>query len=252
MGRVISFCNQCTAAGKTASCVNLAASLASRGERVLVIDAAPNGRATKWLGLEKFGYSLYDVLFEGEEIGACAEETACGAVLVPSDGRLLHAEQELIYRDGRERVLKAALDGVRGQYGYVLIDCPSSAGLLTVNALAASDTAVIPVPCEGGENGVRGTKELLSLVGRHLNGDLKIGGALLTMFDSRAAAAKASAEEAKAAFGRTYATVIPRSARLAESAEGGMPAIAYDAKCLGARAYEALSDEILREEGRGG
>ena len=250
MGRVFSFSNQQAGVGKTASCVNLAAALALRGKRVLAVDLSPDAATTKWLGAGEVAGSVYDVLLDGEDIAACTRETAAGIWLVPSEG-LAHAEQELIYRSGREQALRAALGGVRGQYDYIFLDCPSSLGLLTINALTASDGVIVPVSGEGTDGGMlESLLNTVSLVRRHLNGGLGPAWALLTMYDVRAASAKHAKDAAARLFGEcVFQTVIPRSTRLAESSEGGMPAIGYDGKCLGTRAYEALGDECLKGRG---
>ncbi len=253
MGRVISFINPSKGVGKTATCVNLAATLAARGKRVLAVDSAPNARATAWLGVRDVQRSVYDILAEDEDAEACFCRTASGVELLPADTRLSDAEQALIYRRDRESALKQTLGGMRGAFDFILIDCPSSVGLLTVNALTASDGYIVPVCAERfEEDSLALLVNTAMLVRRHLNKDLRMEGALLTMYDMRAAAARHASNEAEHAFGKcVYATVIPRSTRLAESSEGGMPATLYDAKCLGARAYETFCEEFLRRSERG-
>lgn len=253
MGRVISFINQCAGAGKTATAVSLAAFLVRRGLRVLLADLSPDGGATAWLGGAETGGAMYGILTEDEQIGGCAAETESGVFLVPAGGELARAEQELIYRRDREKLLRAALGQAARQYDFVLLDCPSSLGLLTINALTASDGAVIPVPGTGAESAaLESLAETVTLVRRHLNKNLRIEGALLTMYDVRAASAGQAAAEAERIFGkRIFKTVIPRSARLAESAAQGKPVTLYDPKCMGARAYEAFAEEFLKKPARG-
>ncbi len=252
MGRVISFSNQKGGVGKTTTCVNLAAYLATMGKKVLLIDLDPQGNATTGLGFSKnLKKTVYGILIDGEGVQGYALPTALeGLSLLPSTIDLAGAEVELVYKKGRERILKGALDAVKGDYDYIFLDCPPSLGLLTINALTASDGVVIPIQSE--YYALEGLSQLINsirLVRSHLNPRLEVEGVVLTMYDGRSLIAREIAAEIRKFFTKKlYDTVIPRNVRLAEAPSHGKPIVLHDAKCAGARAYCALAEEFLKKE----
>jgi chromosome partitioning protein len=259
MSRVIAIANQKGGVGKTTTAINLGACLAVAEKRTLIIDIDPQGNATSGLGVVRgeVERSVYDVLVEKTPI----PEATQGNVhfpfldLVPSTRDLVGAEVELVNQPERELVLRRALDEVRDDYDFVLIDCPPSLGLLTLNTMAAADSVLIPIQCEF--YALEGLSQLLNtirLVQRNLNPRLEIDGVLLTMFDQRLNLSRQVAEEAKEYFGnRVYHTVIPRNVRLAEAPSFGKPIVLYDILSAGAQAYLGLAREIMSrpEVGRG-
>ncbi|CAN5762948.1 ParA family protein [soil metagenome] len=257
MARVVAIANQKGGVGKTTTAINLGASLAVAEQKVLVIDIDPQGNATSGLGVRKDdGLStIYDVLVEGRSIEECTIRGLHfdSLDLVPSDRNLVGAEIELVDRTSREGILRAALTGVRSSYDYVLVDCPPSLGLLTLNTLTAADAVLIPIQCEF--YALEGLSQLLStvrLVQRNLNPDLEIEGVLLTMFDRRLNLSKQVAEEAREYFGaKVFETTIPRNVRLAEAPSFGQPIATYDVMSQGAQSYLSLATEILRGEKAG-
>jgi chromosome partitioning protein len=262
MARVLAIANQKGGVGKTTTAINLGASLAVAEQRVLVIDIDPQGNATSGLGVEKQEGlpTIYDVLVEGRPMRECILQGLHFDTLdlVPSDRNLVGAEIELVDRMERERILKAALEEVRGSYDYILVDCPPSLGLLTLNTLTAADAVLIPIQCEF--YALEGLSQLLStvrLVQRGLNPTLDIEGVLLTMFDRRLNLSKQVAEEAREYFGtKVFDTTIPRNVRLAEAPSFGQPIATYDVLSPGAQGYLSLANELLRVKpapgGRGG
>ena len=250
MSRVVAIANQKGGVGKTTTAVNLAASLAAAEWPTLLIDADPQGNATSGVGIDKAGLdrSLYDVLLNGEAL----EEVIHRAVnlpmldVVPATQDLVGAELELVNRVGRESVMKSALTQVRQQYKYVLIDCPPSLGLLTLNQLTAADSVLIPIQCE--YYALEGLSQLLNavrLVQQNFNSDLAIEGVLLTMYDARLNLSKQVDLEAREYFGNNvYRTAIPRNVRLAEAPSFGKPIILYDVRSVGAKSYLALAQEM--------
>lgn len=257
MGKIISFSNQKGGVGKTTTCVNMAAYLAKAGKKVLLADVDPQGNATTGLGFSKSSLkkSVYNVLIEDEDVKNNVLETVPeGLYLLPANIDLAGAEVELVYKKNRERVLKSALEKVKNDYDYILIDCPPSLGLITINALAASDSVVIPIQSE--YYALEGLSQLmnsLSLVRQHLNKGLKVEGVVLTMYDGRSLISKQIAAEIRKYFTKKlYEIVIPRNVRLAEAPSHGKPILLHDPKCAGARAYAALTEEFLKKtEGKG-
>ncbi len=255
MGTVISFSNQREGVGKTAACVNLAARLALAGKRVLLVDIDPAGHAAACLGVaEQPKRGVYQVMIDDEEIeGAVLPTEIPGLFLLPPGAGLAGAEVELVYRDHREKALKEAIGAVRGEYDAILIDCPSSLGLLTINALAASDSVIVPVPCDEGESGLDRLMNTVSLVRLHLNKGLRVEGLLLTLYDGRSSVAKQVAAEVRRYFPKKlYETVIPRGVRAAEASCEGRPEAVYDPKSACGRAFGAFAEEFMKKtEGKG-
>ncbi len=257
MGKIISFSNQKGGVGKTTTCVNMAAYLAQFGKKVLLIDLDPQGNATTGLGFNKsqLKKSVYNVIIEDEDVKDNVLPTMLEKLFIlPANIDLAGAEVELVYKKSRERVLKAALDKVRGSYDFLLIDCPPSLGLLTINALTAADSAIIPIQSE--YYALEGLSQLMntvSLVRLHLNKSLKVEGVVLTMYDGRSLISKQVAADVKKYFTKKlYEIVIPRNVRLAEAPSHGEPILLHDPKCMGARAYAALTEEFLKKtEGKG-
>jgi chromosome partitioning protein len=251
LGRVISIANQKGGVGKTTTAVNLAACLALAGEKILIIDTDPQGNSTSGLGISA-EEGLYEVYAGKISIAEAVKQTQIeNLFLVPSSVDLLGVEIELIDRDDRERVLLGRLEGVREEFRYIFIDCPPSLGLLTLNALVASDSVMVPVQCEYyALEGLSMLTKTLRLVRSSFNPALDIEGILLTMYDRRNTLSRQVAEELRKHFGRkVYNTVIPRNVTLAEAPSHGKPVLLYDARSKGAQSYLSLAKEILSENG---
>ena len=257
MGKVISFSNQKGGVGKTTTCVNMAAYLAKAGRKVLLVDLDPQGNATTGLGFSKSALkkSVYNVLIEEEEVKDNVLDTELENLwLLPANIDLAGAEVELVYKKSREKVLKGALEKISRNYDYVLIDCPPSLGLITINALAAADSVIIPIQSE--YYALEGLSQLMNsvaLVRQHLNKELRVEGVVLTMYDGRSLISKQIAAEIKKYFTKKlYEIVIPRNIRLSEAPSHGKPILLHDPKCMGARAYNALTEEFMKKtEGKG-
>lgn len=252
MARVIAIANQKGGVGKTTTAINLGASLAVAERRTLIIDIDPQGNATSGLGCELSpnSDSIYDVLVNEADL---AEATVRSVGLpyldlVPSARDLVGAEIELVSVIARETVLRRALESVRENYDFILVDCPPSLGLLTLNTLTASDSVLIPIQCE--YFALEGLGQLLStvrLVQKGLNSGLEIEGVLLTMFDKRLNLSRQVASEAREYFGdRVFTTVIPRNVRLAEAPSFGRPILQYDVLSVGSESYLTLARELIR------
>ncbi|MBN1587369.1 MAG: ParA family protein [Candidatus Omnitrophica bacterium] len=249
--KVIALCNQKGGVGKTTTAVNLAACLAEVQKRVLIVDVDPQGNSTSGLGFDKstLEQTSYDILVRGVHPTSVRLNTEIPSLdLIPSNLNLTGAEIELVSEVGREFKLKRALDEeIREQYDYILVDCPPSLGLITVNALSAADGVLIPVQCE--YYALEGLSQLLKTleeVRLYLNKDLDITGVVLTMADFRTNLTTQVIDEARQFFGdRVYSTVIPRSVRLSEAPSFGKPIILYDSASLGAQRYRALAQEFL-------
>ena len=247
MARIIAVVNQKGGVGKTTTTVNLTAALAALGKKVLLCDFDPQANATSGMGVDKNTASpnVYDVLINGADPKRGVVSTRYGDVL-PSNKALAGAGIEMIGIEGREKLLKAALDALAPGYDFILIDCPPSLELLTVNALCAAQTLLVPVQCE--YYALEGLSDLLAtvrIVKRGLNPKLGLEGVLLTMFDSRTNLSLQVAQEVKRHFpGQVFATVIPRNVRLSEAPSHGKPISAYDPYSRGAEAYAALAEEV--------
>ncbi len=250
MARVISIANQKGGVGKTTTAVNLGASLAVSEKRTLIIDCDPQGNTTSALGFPKdpARRTLYQTLILGEPIERVTIDAKIeGLDLIPSDKNLVGAAVELVSMDDREYKLKAAIQGIREKYEYILIDCPPSLDLLTLNALAASDSVLVPIQCE--YLALEGVSELLDTLmrlRRTINPDLSVEGILLTMYDDRTTLSKQVAADLRSFFGsQVFESVIPRNVRLAEAPSHGMPVIFYDIHSKGAESYIQLAKEVI-------
>ncbi len=252
MGKILAITNQKGGVGKTTTSINLAASLARTRKKIMLVDIDPQGNATMGSGVnkEELKVSTYEALIGIEPIKAALLHADGGYDLVPANSRLSGAEVELIDLDRREHRLRAALDGVREEYDYILVDCPPALNLLTVNALVAAHAVMIPMQCE--YYALEGLTALLNTIGKireNLNPRLQIEGLLRTMFDPRNNLDNEVSAQLKLHFGdKLYRTIIPRNVRLAEAPSYGKPVISYDMHSKGAQAYLALAGEILRRD----
>ncbi len=249
MAKIVSIVNQKGGVGKTTTCVNLTAALKEAGKKVLLCDFDPQAYATSGMGVDKTAsQGVYEVLINHLPTRRQIVSTRYGDVL-PSSKALAGAGIEMIGMANREFLLKTALDEVAADYDYVLIDCPPSLELLTLNALCASDSVLVPV--QGEYFALEGLSDLMNtirIVRRSLNPKLELEGVLLTMFDGRTNLALQVAEEVKRYFpGKVYATVIPRNVRLSEAPSHGKPITSYDRTCRGAEAYTALAAEFIKK-----
>jgi len=250
VGKIIAIANQKGGVGKTTTSVNLSACLAYIGKRVLLVDIDPQGNATSGTGIDKaeVDQCIYDVLVEDIDARLVIKNTAVeGLHIIPATIQLAGAEIELVPTISREVRLKRALEAVKDEYDYIIIDCPPSLGLLTLNALTASDAVIIPVQCE--YYALEGLSQLLNtvrLVQKHLNTELAIEGVLLTMLDARTNLGIQVIEEVKKYFqDKVYHTIIPRNVRLSEAPSHGEPIIIYDPKSRGAEVYLDLAKEVV-------
>ena len=255
MGKIIAFSNQKGGVGKTTTCVNMAAYIANAGKKTLIIDIDPQGNATTGLGFSKseIKASIYNAMIEPEDypVASVALKTQVENLdLLPANIDLAGADVELVYMKNRESVLKNILEKVKGYYDFILIDCPPSLGLLTINALVAADSVIVPIQSEYyAMEGLSQLMNTIKLVIKHLNEKLHIEGVVLTMNDNRAIISRQISSEIKKFFGkRVYETVIPRNIRLAEAPSHGVPIMLHDTKCSGAKAYQSLTEEFLARQ----
>ena len=254
MGKAIAIFNQKGGVGKTTTNINLAACLAIKGKKVLVLDIDPQGNTTSGLGISKRGLenTMYEVLITDsyDPKNAVRHTVVEGLDIIPASVELAGAEVEMVQLEGREKRLKRALDTIRDGYDYIFIDCPPSLGLLTINSLTAVDSVLIPIQCEF--YALEGVSQLMStieLVRKSMNKNLEIQGVILSMFDGRTNLSIQVVEEVKRYFKqKVYTTVIPRNVRLAEAPSYGLPIMEYDPRSNGARAYLEFADEFVALE----
>lgn len=255
MGKAIAIFNQKGGVGKTTTNINLAACLAIKGKKVLILDIDPQGNTTSGIGIAKKGLenTTYEILIDDKlEPETAIMKTAVDNLdIIPASVKLAGAEIELVQLEGREKRLKKAIEKIKGKYDYIFIDCPPSLGLLTINSLTAVDSVLIPIQCEF--YALEGVSQLMStveLVKKSLNPTLEIQGVILSMFDGRTNLSIQVVEEVKKHFReKVYTTVIPRNIRLAEAPSHGLPITEYDPKSKGAEAYLEFAEEFLELEG---
>ncbi len=250
MAKVIAIANQKGGVGKTTTAVNLSSCLGYLGKKVVIIDVDPQGNTTSGLGIDKktIGKSIYDVIINDEKIENTLMQTMIDKLYIcPSNIQLVGAEVELVSVISRETRMKVAIDSIRDDYDFILIDCPPSLGLLTLNALTAADTILVPIQCE--YYALEGLSQLMNtvtLVQRHLNPALDVEGVVLTMFDARTNLSIQVVEDVKKHFrNKVYRTLIPRNVRLSEAPSFGLPIILYDSKSKGAECYLDLAEEVI-------
>lgn len=250
MGKILAVCNQKGGVGKTTTAINLAAALAEQNKKVLLVDIDPQGNATSGFGLEKNSIenTTYELLMDDCAINeAIQKEVLPGLDVIPSNVNLAGAEIELLDFEGKEYILKRALDFVKAEYDFILLDCPPSLSLLTVNSMAAADKILVPIQCE--YYALEGLSQLIytiNLVKGSLNPELDIDGIVFTMYDARTnLAADVVRNVREHVEQHIYDTVIPRNIRLAEAPSAGMPITTYDTSSAGAQAYRALAREMI-------
>ncbi|MBO6112324.1 MAG: ParA family protein [Lachnospiraceae bacterium] len=251
MGRIISIANQKGGVGKSTTAINLSAALAEKGKKVLVIDSDPQGNTTSGLGVDKNAVenTIYDVYLGNDTINKCIVNTKYENLdLLPANVNFAAAEIELIGVEKKEYILRNETDYIKDSYDYVIIDCPPSLNLLTVNALTASDTVLVPVQCE--YYALEGLSQLIhtiNLVKERLNNDLEMEGVVFTMYDSRTNLSAQVVENVKENLEeRVFDTLIPRNIRLAEAPSYGQPITAYEPRSAGAESYRNLAEEIIK------
>ena len=251
MGRVIAIANQKGGVGKTTTAINLSAALAEKGKRVLVVDTDPQGNTTSGFGIEKneLENTIYELLLGECSVQDCIiKDKKSGVSIIPSNVNLAAVEIELIDADKREFILKREIDWIREDYDFIMIDCPPSLSMLTVNAMTTADTVLVPIQCE--YYALEGLSQLIhtvNLVKERLNPDLDMEGVVFTMYDSRTNLSNQVVDNVKSVLQqKIFKTLIPRNVRLAEAPSFGMPINQYDPKSAGAEAYAALADEVIK------
>lgn len=251
--RIIAVTNQKGGVGKTTTAINLSACLAEAGKKVLIVDADPQGNSTSGLGLEKNNLetTLYDIVLGEAEIQEVMTETCVKDLkIIPSNMDLAGAEIELIGSERREYILKEQLTQVKNDFDFIVIDCPPSLNLITINALTSADTVLVPIQCE--YFALEGLEQLLHTIGlvkQRLNTGLELEGVVFTMFDARTNLSLEVVEEVKRSLGaNVYRTIIPRNVRLGEAPSHGLPITMYDGKSKGAESYRLLADEVIEKE----
>lgn len=250
MGRIIAIANQKGGVGKTTTAINLSATLAEAGEKVLAVDFDPQGNETSGLGLEKekIQNTVYEMLVGECDIESClVKEIQKNLDLLPSNVNLAGAEIELLEIRNKEKLLKNYLEKVKDQYDFITIDCPPSLSLLTINALTAADTVLVPIQCEYyALEGLNQVLKTVKLVKKKMNPSLEMEGVVFTMYDARTNLSLQVVESVKAALNENiYNTIIPRNVRLAEAPSHGMPITVYDSKSAGAESYRMLAAEVI-------
>ena len=250
MGKIIAIANQKGGVAKTTTAVNVGASLALMGQPVLLVDIDPQGNASSGLGIDKnqLERCVYDVLInEVSPNDVIIPSGIRNLDVLPSTIQLAGAEVEMVSLIAREQILKGALSPLKGKYQYIIIDCPPSLGLLTLNALAAADSLLIPIQCEFyALEGVGQLMNTVQLVQKHLNQNLEVEGVLLTMFDARLNLSIQVVDEVKKVFGnKVFKNIIPRNVRLSEAPSHGIPVVIYDPKSKGSEAYQELAKEVM-------
>lgn len=253
MGKIVAFTNKKGGVGKTTTAVNMAAYCADLGKRTLLVDIDSQGNATTALGFSKsqLKKSVHNVLIDGDDAANNILPTQIQLLdILPSNVDLSGAEVDLVYKRNREKILHEALEKIRDKYDYIFIDCPPSLGLLTINAWTAADSVIIPL--QGEYFALEGVSQLMNtiaLVKKRLNPNLNIEGVVITMYDGRALISRQIAAEIKKFFkNKLFEIVIPRNVRLAEAPSHGKPIMLYEPKCVGARAYKALTEEFLSKQ----
>ena len=253
MAKIISFTNKKGGVGKTTTAINMAAYCADLGKKVLLVDIDSQGNATTGLGFSKSALkkSVYNVLIDDDAAANNILPTQVKLLdVLPANVDLTGAEVDLVYKRNREQILKNALEKIRDDYDYIFIDCPPSLGLLTINAWVASDSIIIPLQSEYyALEGVSQLMNTIAMVRQRLNPRLQSEGVVITMYDGRALIAKQITAEIKKFFkNKLYEIIIPRNVRLAEAPSHGVPILLHDPKCVGARAYRALTEEFLSHQ----